>query len=299
MSGRERDKHAIMVEQFLDEVLADKRSRGYFIVAWAVGCYFNRSTGIAWAGIDEYATRARIDRRNVQRGLACLVATGHLSVVRGGGRKLTNHYRPILKNSGADAALSDTGNSGADATVSAPERAAPVAQKGGAGDARTVKKGGAGATQPLKDKRPLRTADSLCASPPDSGSRFEASRPTRQQIEAAFRRFMAVYPKRVAKLAARKAFATAIKQGADPEAIIAVAARYATERAGQDARYTKHPTTWLNGGCWEDEPPSDGEAPMIDGATGAVIPAPRAQRRGGPHDHVWAKYSGGTRGERD
>jgi hypothetical protein len=72
---------------------------------------------------------------------------------------------------------------------------------------------------------------------------------------AAFDRFWAVYPRRVAKEAARKAFAAAIKRGADPEALIAGAQRYAVERQGQPRRYTKHPATWLNGGCWEDEPP--------------------------------------------
>jgi hypothetical protein len=124
-------------------------------------------------------------------------------------------------------------------------------------------------------------------------------KPTAKEIAAAFESFWRAYPKRVAKLAARKAFAAAIKRDADPKAIIAGAARYAAERSGKDSQYTKHPATWLNGGCWEDEPPPDGEAPMIDGVTGAVIPAPRARRHGGPHDHVWAKYSGGTRGERD
>jgi hypothetical protein len=267
MSKRERDEHAIMVEQFLDEVLADKRACGSFIVAWAVSCYFNRSTGIAWASVDEYATRARIDRRNVQRGLARLVATGHLSVVRGGGRKLTNHYRPILKNSGADAPVSDPGNSGADAPVSTPERVALVAQKGGVGGTNIPGKGGAHATQPLKERRPLKTSDSQRAharaseSPPDSDSGVEAPRPARHQIEEAFGRFWAAYPRRVAKLAARKAFAAAIKQGADPEAVIAGATRYAAERANQPPRYTKHPATWLNGGCHEDEAAPDA-APM-------------------------------------
>jgi hypothetical protein len=89
---------------------------------------------------------------------------------------------------------------------------------------------------------------------------------------AAFARFWTAYPKRVAKLAARRAFMAAVKRGADPEALVAGARRYAAERAGQDARYTKHPTTWLNGGCHEDEPAG---GVVIDGKTGepvAVIP---------------------------
>jgi hypothetical protein len=69
-----------------------------------------------------------------------------------------------------------------------------------------------------------------------------------------FERFWRVYPKRKAKDAARKAFTAAVKRGADPEVINAAAQRYAIERQGQPQRWTKHPATWLNGGCWEDEP---------------------------------------------
>jgi hypothetical protein len=71
----------------------------------------------------------------------------------------------------------------------------------------------------------------------------------------AFGRFWGAYPRKVAKEAARKAFAAAIKRGADAETLIAGAQRYAVERRGQEQRYTKHPATWLNGGCWEDETP--------------------------------------------
>src|SRR5262249_52251817 len=46
----------------------------------------------------------------------------------------------------------------------------------------------------------------------------------------AFERFWAVYPKRVAKEAARKAFAKAVENGTDVEALIAGAQRYAVER---------------------------------------------------------------------
>jgi hypothetical protein len=77
----------------------------------------------------------------------------------------------------------------------------------------------------------------------------------------AFERFWAVYPKRVAKEAARKAFAKAVENGTTVETLIAGAQRYAVKRQGQDPKYTKHPATWLNGGCWQDEAPG---APVID-----------------------------------
>ena len=56
------------------------------------------------------------------------------------------------------------------------------------------------------------------------------------------------------KKTAEKAFAKALKEGAHPKDIIAGALRYSAERDGQEPRFTKHPSTWLNAGCWEDEP---------------------------------------------
>lgn len=68
-----------------------------------------------------------------------------------------------------------------------------------------------------------------------------------------FDEFYAAYPKRKEKLAAAKAYRSAIKAGATPEQILTAATVYAGERAGQDPRFTKLPATWLNKGCWADE----------------------------------------------
>ncbi|MGW1998436.1 helix-turn-helix domain-containing protein [Embleya sp. NPDC001921] len=77
--------------------------------------------------------------------------------------------------------------------------------------------------------------------------RTESAHPT-------FDDFWDAYPKHRDKQAALKAWATAIKAGVDPTRIVRAAAAYADERRGQDAKYTKYPTTWLNKGCWDDEP---------------------------------------------
>jgi hypothetical protein len=92
----------------------------------------------------------------------------------------------------------------------------------------------------------------------------------------AFERFWAVYPRRVAKEAARKAFAKAVANGTAVETLIAGAQRYAAERKDQDPKYTKHPATWLNGGCWEDELPG---APVID-QDGNVVGVEREHEEG-------------------
>lgn len=74
----------------------------------------------------------------------------------------------------------------------------------------------------------------------------------------AFERFWAVYPRRVSKAGARSKFDAAVKRGVDVEVILAGAERYAAERAADarpgSERFTKHPTTWLTNGCWDDEP---------------------------------------------
>jgi hypothetical protein len=41
---------------------------------------------------------------------------------------------------------------------------------------------------------------------------------------------------------------------------------YAYERRGQDPKYTKYPATWLNKGCYDDEPdpqPAPGSRPKL------------------------------------
>lgn len=74
----------------------------------------------------------------------------------------------------------------------------------------------------------------------------------------AFGGFWLTYPKRRDKEAAKKAWLAAIERGADPQHMIAAAKGYAHERAGQDAKYTKYPATWLNKGCYDDEPDQPG-----------------------------------------
>lgn len=76
-------------------------------------------------------------------------------------------------------------------------------------------------------------------------------------ITQCFDGFWAVYPRRVAKLAALKAYRRAVKL-ATPAAILQGAMRYAKVYVGPPVGFRpepKHPATWLNGGCWDDEAP--------------------------------------------
>lgn len=75
-------------------------------------------------------------------------------------------------------------------------------------------------------------------------------------VDEDFERFWSVYPKRIARRAAEKAWKSAIKRAAF-EVILAGAKRYADHpdvfRA--DGQFIKAPATWLNADCWTDEIP--------------------------------------------
>lgn len=70
-----------------------------------------------------------------------------------------------------------------------------------------------------------------------------------------FDAFWKSWPRRVGKIKAQAAFASAVKAGADPAAIIAASASYAErhQRAGTPKDKIPHPTTWLNRGSWDDD----------------------------------------------
>lgn len=75
-----------------------------------------------------------------------------------------------------------------------------------------------------------------------------------------FDEFWAAYPRRKEKLRARTAYDKALKVGTHEE-IMAGVRKYVTEVRGRDERYTKHPATWLNAGCWMDYEPVAAIAP--------------------------------------
>ena len=70
-------------------------------------------------------------------------------------------------------------------------------------------------------------------------------------INTAFDEFWSVYPKRVDKRAAFKAFKSATKR-VSVENIMVGARKYAAD-PNRELRYTKNPATWLNADAWENE----------------------------------------------
>ena len=68
-----------------------------------------------------------------------------------------------------------------------------------------------------------------------------------------FEAFWKAYPRRVGKGAARKAYEKAIKI-ATPDEIMAGLIRQLAYYATREQQFIPHPSTWLNGERWDDEP---------------------------------------------
>lgn len=88
---------------------------------------------------------------------------------------------------------------------------------------------------------------------PRSFPSAKAEGPSEPKPPDRFDEFWSVYPKKVAKDAAKRRFATLTKRGIDPAEIIDGARRYAATRRGEDPQFTKQPDGWLNAGRWSDE----------------------------------------------
>ena len=80
---------------------------------------------------------------------------------------------------------------------------------------------------------------------------------SKSQLEA-FERFWAAYPRRPdnPKAAARQVFERRIRAGADAEAIVGAAGRYADQVAATklDPKFIPHARTWLSQARYEDYP---------------------------------------------
>lgn len=73
-----------------------------------------------------------------------------------------------------------------------------------------------------------------------------------------FEAWWKLYPRKVGKGQARKAYTSALKK-ADADTLADSAEAYGQKVIGTDPRFIAHPATWLNGERWLDEPEDRGE----------------------------------------
>lgn len=113
-------------------------------------------------------------------------------------------------------------------------------------------------------------------SPAGEGRKTATRTPPSYEETPEFVEFYDAYPRKKERRDACKAWHQALKRGADPEAIIAAAHRYAAETRGRDKDRIKYPAAWLRAGAYDDapEPPAkaSGGSPWRGGGAHATTP---------------------------
>lgn len=91
----------------------------------------------------------------------------------------------------------------------------------------------------------------------------------------AFGAFWINFPRKRNREEAKLAWIAAVRRGIDPQHMVDGAQRYARERAGEESQFTKYPATWLNKGCYDDEPdpqPEPNGRPQLKAVSGGWRP---------------------------
>lgn len=229
-------------------------------VAIVLRRYVNGRSGTAWPSQARMREATGLSRTGLQNTLRALVARGHLSVDVQRGRGSTNEYRPALIGDNANSGEHfppENANSGEHLN---PENAKPSGQ----GVPSVVGRGANPSGQGVPSVVGIEPSDrTLRQNPlnepnvilPDDNTSTSGSASNVE--DDAFAKFWAAYPRRVAKGAARTAFAAALKK-TDCDTLIAGARRYASATVNTESRYVKHAATWLRAESWLDEPEPSG-----------------------------------------
>jgi hypothetical protein len=287
MSG---DAHTSNRFGWLERIAGDDRLTASAIrVAVILSKFINRESGEAWPSLKTLAAETRMPERTVGYAIKVLCEAGHLGKRRAGFGK-SNRY-VMTGNSPQDGGEPSICSKATDcqneeripAMDCQNEPSIPATYCRSFWQPVADHSGNALPPIPLIETSDIETSELKDISPPSPSFGFAGK--GRGGAEG-FERFYQVFPRKAGRGAARKAWEKAIK-AADPEAIIAGAERYAVERAGQEPRFTAHPSTWLNAERWTDEPAPNGEHGRWRSAkdrTGDAIHDTLAQC-GGDHEH--------------
>jgi hypothetical protein len=186
------------------------------------------------------ARKANCDEGTVSRAISTLVDLGEVERVKVGDGRSSSDYLLHIPEGGQI--------EGGQIATPAPADRAPTP--------RDLPPQGA------RDAPPISPSSSV--EPPSSSALpgmegAEASAPSPYTFDL----FWSIYPRKVAKADALKAW-TAAAKSIDPGRIVAGADRYAAHRANvarqrgqaEAVQYTKHPAAWLRAGMWDDELPA-------------------------------------------
>jgi Helix-turn-helix domain len=220
-----------------------------FLVAYTLANLVNEQKGCAWPSIAHLASECRVTARGVQKVIRRLVERGHLVVDAAIGRGRTNRYRwRLWPGEAPDQPASCPGRSKESQAAPAKGRTAVHSF-----EVEKVNHGSEKGEQRFQKRRTTVHPTLFNESIYDFSYRCSAKRAP-PSVPFGFEDFWRAYPKKVARGDALRSFARAIQYAPAAE-IIRGAIGYAAERQEKDPRFTKHPATWLNKGCWSDEGP--------------------------------------------
>jgi hypothetical protein len=282
----ERRKFTSSKLDWLNSIVADQRLTHFQVrVGLALSFYFNLETSSCFVKQKKLAARASGKRRATQMAIDALIRAGYLAVDFKAGPSDTNVYHllspsavqqdeeacvptdatldeveappcapPCATLAHADAPPMRTAMRNKNTCALTPVQRTPVQESisDRPNEIETrpedqTDSDSRGATVPMIDTKDARTIDIFRPA-------VEIIEPTEIQSPGSFEQWWELYPRKVARTGAAKAYERIIKsKQATPSQLLAGVTRYAQERKGQDPKYTKHATTWLSQGCWEDE----------------------------------------------
>lgn len=227
-----------------------------------------------WMSVGRLAEKARVDRKTATKALAALLKDGFLELLeeRPGG---TNRYRfqfPEMAvawdsrrtvETRADGRKQATPKVGRETSPSEPPRWGVSTHQVGT-DASP-----GGASRPTNSREQQPTQDPLVMSP---------------SIEQDFEDWWKLYPKKIEKASALKAYRARRVAKAPSEALIAAVRNYATAVEHTERQYVKHAATFLNNSWseWVDGPPKDWSSGKVSAQPLLSHPLPKHADQLGP-----------------
>ncbi len=285
----DKARSAFNAWQWLNQVASDEKlTSATFRVAHALANFLNMSpTGLAWPKQESLARRTRLTRRCVIAGIDALETRGHLlrERARGSGGRLT--YRAIEFDA-RDHDASVNGHSHCEPAFTSESEPAFTSEVNGRSHcepAFTPEGERAFTQENIEFKKYIYTREDE-----------KRAAPNARENETQFERWWCVYPKRVAKEDARKAY-DEVPASVDHSTRLAGAARYAREREGKDPQFTKHPATWLRKGCWADYEHPQLHANAAEGQSGALATRDVWIAADSPQGRAWARIWRETKGK--
>lgn len=263
------DLHRWLSSVLLDDDLTPMEAK----VATRLMLHMNSLTGLCNPSIATIARGCVTTPRTVERSIKALDQAGWLWRSQAGGLS-SNRYELMFRHLASE----DTGTAGT-----------PPSDMSVASDTPDTLTGYSPTCEPDTPRHVNRTNGELN----DEGNGEESVAP--QSIDSSkqdlvppdgFDEFWRTYPLKIARNTAIRAYAKALKSGARAEQILEGARRYESEQSQEDPKFTKHPTTWLNGGCWDDQAqPPRSTSPMRHARAGRTREALIATlNRGGNFD---------------